>query len=145
MSLVVPSAAWVIEDMPPSFDVAASLSNASTEAKATLALIRQKLRSKGDFREAVRDVERSVSQAPGFRQIANGPLTLEPYTAHEFRFVKSAGFVPVFNRLVIVYSRDLAYVLSLACPETRTQENEADFEALVRGLVLKKSRKDLSF
>jgi hypothetical protein len=145
VSLVVPSAAWVIEEMPPSFDVAASLANASTEAKATLALIRQKLRGAGDFRNAVRDVEESISQAPGFREIANGPLTLEPYTAHEFRFVKNAGFVPVYNRLVIVYSRDLAYVLSLTCPETRLTENEADFEALVRGLVLKKSRKDLTF
>ncbi len=145
VSLVVPSAAWVIEEMPPSFDVAASLSNASTEAKATLALIRQELRSRGDFRDVIRDVERSISQAPGFRQLANGPLTLEPYSAHEFRFVKDAGFVPVFNRLVIVYSRDLAYVLSLTCPETRIRENEGDFEALVRGLVLKKSRKDLTF
>jgi hypothetical protein len=142
---VVPSASWVIEQMPPSFDVAASLSNASTEAKATLALIRQKIRSQGDFKGVIRDVERTISPAPGFRQIANGPLTLEPYTAHEFRFVKDAGFVPVFNRLVIVYSRDLAYVLSLACPEKRLQENEADFEALVRGLVLKRSRKELTF
>ena len=145
VSLVVPSAAWVIEEMPPSFDVAASLANSSTEAKATLALIRQKLRGSGDFKDVVRDVERSISQAPGFQPIANGPLTLEPYTAYELRFVKHAGFVPVFNRLVIVYSRDLAYVLSLTCPETRTRENEADFEALVRGLVLKKSRKDLTF
>jgi hypothetical protein len=145
VSLVVPSASWVIEQMPPSFDVAASLSNASTEAKATLALIRQKIRSQGDFKSVIRDVERTISPAPGFRQIANGPLTLEPYTAHEFRFVKDAGFVPVFNRLVVVYSRDLAYVLSLTCPEKRLQENEADFEALVRGLVLKKSRKDLTF
>jgi hypothetical protein len=145
VSLVVPSSAWVIEEKPPSFDVAASLANASTEAKATLALIRQELRNQGDFRDVIRDVERSISQAPGFRQIANGPLTLEPYNAHEFRFVKDAGFVPVFNRLVVVYSRDLAYVLSLTCPESRTGENEGDFEALVRGLVVKKSRRDLSF
>jgi hypothetical protein len=145
VSLVVPSSAWVIEEMPPSFDVAASLANASTEAKATLALIRQELRGSGDFRDVVRGVERSISQAPGYREIANGALTLEPYAAHEFRFVKDAGFVPVFNRLVIVYSRDLAYVLSLTCPESRAQENEADFEALVRGLVVKKSRKDLTF
>jgi hypothetical protein len=145
VSLVVPSSAWVIEEMPPSFDVAASLANSSTEAKATLALIRQELRGSGDFRDVVRGVERSIGQAPGYREIANGNLTLEPYTAHEFRFVKDAGFVPVFNRLVIVYSRDLAYVLSLTCPENRTQENEADFEALVRGLVVKKSRKDLTF
>jgi hypothetical protein len=145
VSLVVPSSAWVIEQMPPSFDVAASLANASTEAKATLALIRQELRGSGDFRDVVRDVERSISQAPGYREMANGALALEPYTAHEFRFVKDAGFVPVFNRLVVVYSRDLAYVLSLTCPESRTRENEADFEALVRGLVVKKSRKDLTF
>jgi hypothetical protein len=145
VSLVVPSAAWVIEEMSASFDVAASLANASTEAKATLALIREKLRGSGDFRDVVRDVERSISQAPGYREIANGSLALEPYIAHEFRFVKDAGFVPVFNRLVIVYSRDLAYVLSLTCPESRAQENQADFEALVRGFVVKKSRKDLSF
>ena len=145
MSLVVPSAAWAIEPMPPSFDVAASLSNASTEAKATLALIRRKLRGEKDFRTAVQEVEGSVSQASGFRPIMNGPLTLEPDNAHELRFIKLAGFVPSYNRLVIVYSRDLAYVLSLSCPENRAQENEADFEALVRGLVLKKPRKDLTF
>jgi len=145
VSLVVPSAAWAIEPMPPSFDVAASLSNASTEAKATLALIRRKLRGEKDFRSAVQDVEGSVSQASGFRPIMNGPLTLEPYNAHELRFVKVAGLVPSYNRLVIVYSRDLAYVLSLSCPENRAQENEADFEALVRGLVVKKPRKDLTF
>ena len=145
VSLVVPSAAWVIEEMPPSFDVAASLANASTEAKATLALIRRKLRSEKDFRDAVQDVEGSVFQAQGFRPITNGPLTLEPYNAHELRFIKMAGFVPVYNRLVMVYSRDLAYVLSLSCPESRAGENEADFEALVRGLVLKKPRKDLNY
>lgn len=145
VSLVVPSAAWVIEEMPPSFDVAASLANASTEAKATLALIRRKLRSEKDFRDAVQDVEGSVFQASGFRPITNGPITLEPYNAHELRFMKMAGFVPIYNRLVMVYSRDLAYVLSLSCPESRAGENEADFEALVRGLVLKKSRKDLSY
>lgn len=145
VSLVVPSAAWVIEEMPASFDVAAALDNPSTQARATLALIRRKIRSGGDFREVVRDVERSISQAPGFRQTSNGPIVLEPYTAHEFRFVKDAAGVPVFNRLVVVYSRDLAYVLSLSCPETRADENSADFEALVRGLVIKKSRKDLTF
>jgi hypothetical protein len=145
VSLVVPSAAWVIEEKPASFDVAASLANPSTEARATLALIRQKIRGRGDFREVVQGVERSISQAPGFRSIANGPLVLDPYTAHEFRFVKEAGSMPVFNRLAVVYSRDLAYVLSLSCPENRAEENAADFEALVRGLVVKKPRKDLTF
>jgi hypothetical protein len=145
VSLVVPSSSWKIEDMPPSFDVAVALQNESTEARATLALIRQKLRGRGDFRSVVRDVESSISQAPGYRPLRAGELTLDPYNAHEFRFVKNMGFVVVYNRLVIVYSRDLAYVLSLTCPESRMKENEADFEALVRGLVVKKSRKDLSF
>ncbi len=145
VSLVVPSSAWVIEQMPPSYDVAASLSNASSEARATLALIRRKIRSADDFEEVVQEVERSIAQAPGFRPIANGPVVLEPYTAYESRFIKNAGVVPAFNRLVVVYSRDLAYVLSLSCPESRASENEADFEALVRGLVIKKPRKDLTF
>jgi hypothetical protein len=145
VSLVVPSSAWKLEDMPPSFDVAVALENETTEARATLALIRQKIRSKGDFRDVVQNVAQSISQAPGFRSLVDADVTLEPYTAHEFRFVKNVGFVSVYNRLVVVYSRDLAYVLSLTCPEAREMENQTDFEALVRGLVIKKSRKDLSF
>lgn len=145
VSLVVPSASWKIENMPPSFDVAVALQNESTEARATLALIRQKLRGRGDFRSVVSDIESSISQAPGYRALQAGEITLDPYEAHEFRFVKNMGFVPVYNRLVVVYSRDLAYVLSLTCPESRVKDNEADFEAFVRGLVIKKPRKDLSF
>jgi hypothetical protein len=145
VSLVVPSPLWLLEDMPPSFDVAVALANPSTEARATLALIRQKLRGRRDFRSVVGDVERSIAMSPGYLSLANDALALEPYQAHEFRFVKTVGFVPVYNRLVIVYSRDLAYVLSLSCPEARVAESEADFEALVRGLVIKKARKDLEF
>jgi hypothetical protein len=145
VSLAVPSAAWKIEDMPPSFDVAVSMSDESTEAKATLALMRQKIRGEKDFASAVREVESSIAQAPGYRAIENAELSLDPYTAHEFRFVKNAGSVPIFNRLVVFYSRDLAYVLSLTCPESRREENAADFEALVRGLVIKKNRKELTF
>ena len=48
VSLVVPSASWTIEDMPPSFDVAVALDNESTEARATLALIRQELRGRNE-------------------------------------------------------------------------------------------------
>jgi hypothetical protein len=59
--------------------------------------------------------------------------------------VKDGGPVPIFNRIVVVYSRDLAYVLSLTCPESRLPDNEADFEALVRGLVVMKPKKDLRF
>jgi hypothetical protein len=145
VSLVVPSAEWIIEDRPPSFDVAATLANAGTEAKATLALIRQELRGKADFREVVGQVETSIARSSGFHALVNGPLDLDPYIAHEFRFVKDGGPVPIFNRIVVVYSRDLAYVLSLSCPESRLPDNEADFEALVRGLVVMKPKKDLRF
>jgi hypothetical protein len=131
--------------MPPSFDVAVALDKESTEARATLALIRQKLRGRGDFREVVEQIEASISAAPGYQSISNTDIGLEPYQAHEFRFTKNVGFVSVYNRLVVVYSRDLAYVLSLTCPETRVAENESDFDALARGLVIKKSRNDLSF
>ena len=69
--------------------------------------------------------------------------TLLPTTA--VSPIKNVGFVSVYNRLVVVYSRDLAYVLSLTCPESRVAENENDFEAMARGLVIKKSRRDLTF
>ncbi len=145
VSLVVPSSTWRLEDMPPSFDVAVALDKESTEARATLALIRQKLRGRGDFRKVVEGIETSISSAPGYQHLSSGDIGLEPYQAHEFRFTKNVGFVSVYNRLVIVYSRDLAYVLSLTCPESRVAENESDFDALSRGLAIKKSRNDLSF
>jgi hypothetical protein len=145
VSLVVPSASWAIEDMPPSFDVAVALASERTEARATLALIRQPIRGEKAFRNVVRDVETSISQAPGYRSIKNEAIALDPYSAHEFAFLKNVGFVPVYNRLVVFYSRDLAYVLSLTCPEGRQADNANDFEAFVRGLVIKKSRRDLSF
>ncbi len=49
VSLVVPSASWRMQDMPPSFDVAVALDNNVTEARATLALIRQELRGRNEF------------------------------------------------------------------------------------------------
>jgi len=145
VSLVVPSASWRIEDMPPSFDVAVALDNSATEARATLALVRQELRGKKEFQRVVANIETSIASAPGYKHISAGAIDLDPYQAHEFRFTKSVGFVSVYNRLVVFYSRDLAYVLSLTCPESRVAENESDFEALTRGLVIKKSRGDLTF
>lgn len=145
VSLVVPSASWRIEDMPPSFDVAVALDNSATEARATLALIRQELRGKKEFQKVVANIETSIASAPGYKQISAGAVALDPYQAHEFRFTKNVGFVSVYNRLLVVYSRDLAYVLSLTCPESRVAENESDFEAMTRGLVIRKSRSDLTF
>ena len=145
VSLVVPSASWRMEDMPPSFDVAVALDNNVTEARVTLALIRQELRGRKEFQRVVADIETSIASAPGYERISAGAIDLDPYQAHEFRFTKNVGLVGVYNRLVVVYSRDLAYVLSLTCPQSRVAENESDFEALTRGLVIKKSRNDLTF
>ena len=131
--------------MPPSFDVAVRFDNSATEARATLALVRQELRGKKEFQRVVANIETSIASAPGYKHISAGAIDLDPYQAHEFRFTKNVGFVGVYNRLVVVYSRDLAYVLSLTCPQSRVAENESDFEALTRGLVIKKSRNDLTF
>ena len=145
VSLVVPSASWRLEDMPPSFDVAVTLDNHVTEARATLALIRQELRGRKEFHKVVVEIETSIALAPGYKRISAGAIDLDPYQAHEFRFTKNVGLVSVYNRLVVVYSRDLAYVLSLTCPRSRAAENESDFQTLTRGLVIKKSRNDLTF
>ena len=91
------------------------------------------------------DIRTSISRSPGFRPLNDGTLDLEPYTAHEFRFLKMVDGADVFNRLTVVYSRDLVYVLSLTCPNEKATDLQADFNAFVRGLVVKKSRRDLSF
>ena len=143
--LQIPSGEWQRDDMPPSFDVAVALERGTTEARVTLALIRQELRGEKDFRELVSGIESSISKAAGYQSIANGEVELDPYAAHEFRFTKKSDSVDVYNRLVVVYSQDLAYVLSLTCPESRLSDNQADFDALARGLVIRKTRKQLTF
>lgn len=145
VGLVVPSGDWRVRDVPPSFDVAVTLDNPSTEAQATLALVRRPLRGRSAFRELVQDIGSSVALGTGYRALGEGELTLERYETYEFRFAKRTGFVDHYNRLVVYYSRDLAYVLRLSCPEARLEDNASDFEALVRGLVIRKSRRDLSF
>ena len=112
VSLQIPSGEWQLDDMPPSFDVAVALERGTTEARVTLALIRQELRGEKDFRELVSGIESSISKAAGYQSIANGEVELDPYAAHEFRFTKKSDSVDVYNRLVVVYSQDLAYVLS---------------------------------
>ncbi len=55
VSLVVPSAAWIVEEMPRVVRRRGlALDNPSTAARATLALIRRKIRGAGDFRKVVR-------------------------------------------------------------------------------------------
>jgi hypothetical protein len=144
VSLVVPSQAWDVQDMVASFDVAVQLEKQDGEARATLALIRRPMRNYQDFREVVGEVETSVSATSSYRLLGSGPLDLGPYTVHDLRFVREIGGLPVYNRIVAYYSEDLAYVLSLACPEPRLEENQNDFDALVRGLVIKKAQSQLT-
>ena len=144
VSLVVPSTAWQVQDMVASFDVAVQLEKKEGEARATLALIRRSMRSYKDFRKVIGEVESSVAAAPGFRFLGSGPLDLGPYTAYELRFIKQVADLPVYHRIVAYYSKDLAYLLSLACPETRLAENQDDFDWLARGLVIKKARGELT-
>ena len=144
VSLVVPSTSWKVQDMVASFDVAVQLEKAEGDARATLALIRRSMRSYKDFRKVIGEVEASVAAAPGFRFLGSGPLDLGPYTAYELRFIKQVADLPVYNRIVAYYSKDLAYLLSLACPEPRLADNQDDFDGLARGLVIKKARKELT-
>ena len=144
VSLVVPSEAWQVQDMVASFDVAVQLEKQEGEARATLALIRRSMRDYQDFREVIGEIEASVSATASYRFLGSGPLDLGPYTAHELRFVKEIGELPVYNRIVAYYSENLAYVLSLACPESRLAENRDEFDALVRGLVIKKVQAELT-
>jgi hypothetical protein len=38
----------------------------------------------------------------------------------------------------------MAYVLSMSCPQVNVEQNEADFEELVKGVVIKKVRDDIT-
>jgi hypothetical protein len=133
-----------MEAMSASFDVAVRLDNPHTGARATLALVRQRMRNYKDFRKVIREIEEAASAGANFQPLSSGLLLLEPYTAHEFRYSKDVEGVSYYNRMVIYYSRDLAYVLSLSCPQEAVEQSEADFDALVRGLVIKKVRKDIT-
>jgi hypothetical protein len=46
--------------------------------------------------------------------------------------------------MVVYYSRDMAYVLSMSCLQDNLEQNEADFDGLVKGVVIKKVRKDIT-
>ncbi len=144
VSLVVPTVAWQMQSISASYDVAVRLDQPQTGAMATLGLIRQRMRSYKDFQEVVRDVDRSIAAAPGYQSLSSTPLSLDPYTAHELLYLKDIEGENYFNRMVIYYSRDLAYVLSLSCPEVSQEQCRGDFDALVKGLVIKKVRKEIT-
>jgi hypothetical protein len=130
--------------MVASYDVAVQLVKTGGEARATLALLRRRLNNYKDFQKVVRETENEVAASPGFRSLGSDPLALGPYTAHELRFTKQVGDDATYNQIVIYYSKGLAYVLSLACPESELGANESDFDGLARGLVIKKSRDEIT-
>jgi hypothetical protein len=144
VSLVAPSGDWQMPPMTASADVAVQLTNPRTEARATLALIRQRMRNYNDFQKAAREIEDSLVAASSYQILGAGPLSVEPYTAYELRFSKDVQGVSFFYRVVVFYSRDLAYALSMSCPEEKLEENETEFEGLIQGLVIKKTRKDIT-
>lgn len=144
VSLVIPSSSWRFEDRAPSFDVAVSLEKPETEAKATLGLIRGRTRTYGEFMNAVDEIRQSVSTSAGYTLLTDAPIALDPYIAHELRFRKELDGTQIYNQLVVFYSRDLVYVLSLSCPEEYLDRNEADFAALTRGVVIERSKSDLT-
>jgi hypothetical protein len=144
VSLVIPSSVWRVETQTASFDVAVRLSNPETGARATLALVRKRMRDYGDFQEVVGEIETSLVSSPSFQPLGSGLLTVDPYTAHEFRYLKTSDGMKYYTRMVVYYSRDLAYVLSLTCLQDSLQQCTADFDALVSGLVIKKVRKDIT-
>ncbi len=143
VSLVVPTLDWKMQKITPSYDVAVRLDQPQTGAMATLGLIRQRMRNYEDFREVVRDIERSIAAAPGYRSLSSTLLLLDPCTAYELLFLKDVEGVNYFNRMVIYYSRDLAYVLSLSCPQVSQEQCQGYFDSLVKGLIIKKARKDI--
>lgn len=144
VSLVIPSSAWNVETQSDSYDVAVRLINLDTGARATLALVRERMRDYGDFQEVVREIEESLVSSQGHQSLGAGLLTVDPYTAYEFRYLKTTDGTSYYTRMVVYYSRDLAYVLSLTCLQDALEQNEEDFDALVSGLVIKKVRKDIT-
>lgn len=144
VSLVAPSGDWRIPPMTASIDVAVQLTNPRIQARATLALIRQRMRNYKDFQKVARGIEDSLVTTSSYQYIGAGPLSVEPYTAYEIRFMKDIEGVSFYYRIVVFYSRDLAYALNMSCPQEKLEENEAEFEALIQGLVIKKTRKDIT-
>jgi hypothetical protein len=144
VSVVIPSNQWNVETQSASFDVAVRLDKAQTGARATLALVRERIRNYGDFQDVVREIESSVASSVGYQSLGSGYLALDPYTAHDIRYTKDIDGTLFHNRMVVFYSRDLAYVLSMSCPQDALGQNDADFDALVKGVVIKKVRKDIT-
>jgi hypothetical protein len=113
VSLVIPSTDWQLEPTSRSFDVAVRLTRPETGAKATLALVRQRMRNYKEFQKVVGEIESSMAAVPSYRSMGSGPMSLEPYTTYELRMTRELEGQATFNRIVVFYSRD-PLVLSLS-------------------------------
>jgi hypothetical protein len=120
------------------------MENAQTRGRATLTLLQAPLGTDADYQQVLREIEATISSSPGYRAIASGPLSNRNYIAYEFRFLHIAGGESLYTRLVVYYSRDLAYLLTLISPAERLADNEPDFETLLDGLSISKPREELT-
>jgi hypothetical protein len=102
------------------------------------------MRNYEDFREATREIEESLAATASYQVVDAGLLSVEPYTAYEIRSTKEVSGTSYTYRMVVFYSRDLAYVLNMYCPQEALGQNEDEFEALIEGLVIKKTREDIT-
>jgi hypothetical protein len=143
VSLAMPSSAWQVREWEPSFDVALTVEKPQTEARATLALVRRSVRNYKDFKRVFQEIQASAASSPGYRPILSERVEFGNYTAYELQFEKQSAGRTTYNRLVSFYSRDLVYVLSLACPVERLADNDADFDGLVMGVNINKPSQDL--
>lgn len=143
VSLVVPSSAWHLRAGESSYDVAVHFDKPAAEARATLALIRRRMKNYAAFQKALVEVQASTAASPGYQPLQSKHVAVGPYTAYEIRFLKEADGRTSYNRLVSFYSKDMIYALSMSCPEERVADNDPDFEAFVLGLQIKKSRDEI--
>ena len=120
------------------------MENPRGQARATLTTITRSMRDYEAFEKLAAELYSSVAYLPGFQSLSEGRLSIGSYTVHEFRFLKNGEGTDVYNRMVIFYSKDLAYVLDMMCPSNLRSENEPDFDAFVQGVEIMKSRRDLS-
>jgi hypothetical protein len=101
VSVVVPSASWQVETQSSSFDVAVRLDNAQSGARATLAMVRERMRDYGDFKDVFTDIENSVSASATYQPLRSTPLVLGAYTAYEIRYLRDVDGTTYFNRMVV--------------------------------------------
>ena len=141
VSLQIPSSEWTFVNDDGS---AVSLSNPLSDATATLTALDRPLHKRSQFEELVEEIV-SIVEAKPHRPLSGSHLALDPYSAYEIRFATDDGEEEIYHRWVVVYSKDRAYWLRLACRMSLLASSSADFDAFVLGLVIRKPREEIVF